>query len=106
RLTGVGQQLLDVDAHDGRGQKTEERERAVAPSDVGRIVEHAAEGPLARELVHRGPGIGDGDELPPGLGAGELLDLRVEIVEEAVWLDRGAGFARDDEERLGQVEPA
>ena len=40
----------------------------------------------------------------PALAPAQLLDLGEEIVEEAIGLDRRAGFARDDEQRILEVE--
>ena len=84
----------------GTSPKCESRRAA---ADLGPVQEDAAEAVLASALLHRGPGIGDRDEVLAGVLAVHGADLVVEILEEDVWLGRAARLGRDDVEGLPGV---
>ena len=59
------------------------------------------------DLLQRGAGIGDRDEMPPGLlFAHRLTHPFEEVLLEDVGLERAAGLARHDEQRARRVDPA
>ena len=62
---GGVQHARHVGAHERRGHEPEERQRAVAPADVGVVEEGAPEAVLGRQLLQAGARVGDGDERLP-----------------------------------------
>ena len=93
-----GELRAHVDARERGRDDAEVRQRRVAAADVGVVDEGAAEAVLGGDVAHVRAGIGDRDEVRAvGLQA-------VEVLEERVGLDRPAGLAGDDEQRLVEVE--
>ena len=84
-----------------RGHQAERGEGRVATADVGVGVDDAVAAG-AGLLVERAAGVGDDDDpgrrVDPGLGEGGL-----EGAPLRVGLDRGAGLARDDDDRALEV---
>ena len=98
--TCLRQHLVDVGADQGGRDEPEERQRRVAPADVGAVDEDAPEAVLCTQLLQQGAFIRDGDEMLTLRGeAPEVLEVRKR-------LDGGAGLAGDQEQRLFQVKLA
>ena len=91
-----------------RGHQSEQRQRREPPADVGRVDERVAIPACGGELLERGAGIGDGDELPARL----VAERRGQpLPEEALHrrdFDRAAALAGDDEPavRSGSIRAA
>src|SRR6185312_7331258 len=92
------QQGLDIDPDQRRRHQTEEGKRGVAPADVGRVEEGAAETTLRSQPLERRAGVSDRHELPTST-TGALP----EVAEEAVALLGGARLAGDDEQCPRQI---
>ncbi len=96
--------MTQVYAHQRGGQQPEERKRRITPADV-RVVEEGLAETVLRGQVHQlAAGVGDGDEVRPGLVCAERFGgLIVEVFEEGERLRRAAGFGCHDVERAGGV---
>src|SRR5260370_4548411 len=78
----------------------------MAPADARYAGKNFAEAFLLRYLWQARARIGDGHEMPAGLPlANERNDLRPEIIEEDVGLERSARLAGHDEQRALQIDP-
>jgi len=67
-------------------------------------MEDIGEAQLPGASLQRGTGIGHRDEVFAGLvQPSRRTDAIEEIVHENVGLQRAAGFGRDDEQRLGEI---
>ena len=83
-----------------KGERAEKR-----PPMAGVAVEDVAEAVVLGDLLHLGAGVGDGDEMAARLlGAHGLLHLIEEVLLEDIGLEGGAGFAGDDDERIGEID--
>src|SRR5207247_471666 len=91
--------LRPVHAEQRGRQHPHARQCRIPAADIRRMREHRAEPGALRERLQRTAGIGDGDELSGG-GAAREVPIRRER------LDGGAGFTRDDEERVLEGDPA
>ena len=91
-------QGLDVDPDGGGRNQAEVGERRIAASDVGRIDEDATEIELAGESLQGRARIGHGNELLT------VPDTVEEIGRVRPRLDRLSALARDDEERVREVD--
>ena len=100
-LGGEFQEARDIDAHDRRRNHAEIRERGVAAADRRQAEEDVAEVVGLGDVLHLRPGVGDGDET-----VGSAARALEEILLEDVGLERAAGLAGDDEERLGEIDLA
>ena len=106
-LVGAIQELRDVDPHDRGRHEPEVRERRVAPADVGPAGEDVPEPVDLGHLLQLRPGVGDGDEAAARLLASEALGGALEeVLLEDRGLERGARFARHDEQRRRRIDPA
>ena len=98
-------QAANVDAGGSRRHQSERRQHGVAAADRGIAVEDAGKALLGRNLLQRRAGIGDGDEAMAGLvladGLGDAIE---EIILHHVRLGGAAGFAGDDEQRVGEID--
>ncbi len=102
---GAGQESAHVQTHERAGHHAKIRERGIAAADAGQAGENMAEVIGLGDLLHFRAGIGDGDEAAAGLvRADGLLHPFEEVLLENIGLERGAGLAGDDEQRLGQVD--
>src|SRR5260370_24044495 len=96
-----------IEPDGGGGNEAEIRQHGIAAADAGQPEKDAAEAVAPGDLFHLGAGIGDGDEARSDLRrADRLLGAREEILFEDVRLERGAGFARHDEERARRIDAA
>ena len=98
------EQPLEVDAHEGGRDHTEEAERRVPAADVAGIHEDGAEALVERLLLERGALVGDGHEVMTRVLPGELLQALVEIGVEARRLGGAAGLAGDHEQRALEID--
>ena len=88
-----------------RRNHPEVRERGISAADIGIVLEGAQEAGFLRFGGERGAGIGDRDERSAGVcRADPLRDAIVEVPEKRLGLDGRAALARDDEERVRDVE--
>ncbi len=79
--------------------------RGVAAADARDAEEDAAEFVVLRDLLQFGARISDGDEAIADFSGADLgSDALEEILLEDVGFEGAAGFARDDAERLAEVE--
>ena len=101
----VRDQAANVDTGGRRRHQAERRQHGVASADRGIAVEDAGKALLGRDLLQRRAGIGDGDEAMAGLvladGLGDAIE---EIILHHVRLGGAAGFAGDDEQRVGEID--
>jgi hypothetical protein len=82
------------------------REQGVPAADAGLAEEDVPELVALSDLLHRRAGIGNGDEMPPGLLlAHRLTHPFKEVLLQDIGLERAAGFARHDEQRARRVDP-
>ncbi len=101
----AGQESAHVQTHERAGHHAKIRERGITPADAGQAGKNMAEAIGLGDLLHLRAGVGDGDEAAAGfVRADGLLRPFEEILLENIGLERGAGLAGDDEQRLGQVD--
>ena len=94
-----------VQAHERAGHHAEVRERGIASADAGQAGENVAEVIGLGDLLHFRAGIGDGDEAAAGfIRADSLLCTFEKVLLENIGLERGAGFAGNDEESFCQID--
>src|ERR1035437_38308 len=75
------------------------------PADRSYAVENMSKAKLLGTSLQRRSGIGDRDEVFAGFVLALYRANPVEeIVQENVWLQRAAGFGRDDEQRLAEID--
>ena len=95
-LPGAAQQLRHVHAQVRGRHDTEVGERRVTAADARIAGEDVPHAPLARFLLQRRAGVRDDQESLPRLTAEGRFRARVEVVEEDVGLQRGAGLRGDE----------
>ena len=101
------EKFRDVDSLNRAGNRAEIRKRRIAAADAGQAEENVAEAARLGHLLHVRAGVGDGDEVLPGLRrADHLLHALEEILLEDIRLKRAAGLARHDENRFREIELA
>src|SRR6185437_15264333 len=75
-------------------------------ADAGPAVEDFAEMVAPGDRLHLRAGVGDGDEMRARLvGTDRRFGALEEILLQNVGFERGAGCARDDEERARRIDP-
>jgi hypothetical protein len=95
----------DIDAHQRRRHHAEVRERRIAPADARHAEEHLTEPLALGNLLKRRAGIGDGHEVTAGMRLSDsALHAFLKIFQQEDGLERRAGLARHDEERVRQVQ--
>ena len=93
RLVGGLEQVGAVEAHQGRRNQAERRQGRVPPADLGDTVRDVTEPAVAGQLLERGAGVGDDDEVRGvGIAVPEVGEVRSR-------LDRAARLRRDDVRR-------
>ena len=101
----VRDQAANVDTGGSRRHQPERRQHGVASADRRIAVEDAGKALLGRNLLQRRAGIGDGDEAMTGLVLADRFgDAIEEIILHRVRLGGAAGFAGDDEQRVGEID--
>ena len=104
---GAVKKFADIDALNGGRNRSEIRERRIAPADARESEEDVTEPVAFGDLLHFRSRIGDGDEALAGLGgAHDIVYPFEEILLEDVGFQSASGLAGHNEEGLGKVELA
>src|SRR5688572_13770199 len=93
------QQFPGVHTHQGCRNHPEVGESGIAPANIGTVKKNTSKIIFSRHLHHSGAGIGDSDE---GLAwvLASLCELVVPVLVKNQRLGSGAGFRRDDEKTM------
>src|SRR5262249_46284992 len=99
------QKLRNVQAHDSRWNHAEVRKGRVSAANARNTRINLPEFVCFGDLLHLGAGIRDRDEVAADLVRAYLrFHTFEEVLLEDIWLECAAGFARNDAERLFEVE--